>query len=254
MASDMTDGDWDARLGTTRRKFVVGAGGAILGSTALAHDPSENLAAITQELVNALAPGQSALWEHWTHPHFVLTDENSQRMERKQFLSGIAPLPVGASGTIKVVDFIAKSERDTQVTTYILDEFEHYHGEELHAQYRQTDTWVRNGGAWRLLASQVIAIRTDPPAVELPPKLWQQYAGHYRLPDGLSLDISWDGNEARIRKGSGGQRPLKAELVDLLFVPRDPRIRYLVKRDGAGTITKLLQRRESWDIVWERAS
>ena len=237
--------------GATRRAFLGGTGGALLGAAAPPRGP-DDLQTITQALVDALAPGRGEIWAHWTHPEFVVTDENGVRTERRQFLDGIRPLPPGASGTIRVKDFNAKRVGKTQVTTYALEELEQFHGEELRARYRQTDTWVRDALGWQLLASQVIALRTDPPAIQIPATLLSEYAGRYHLPDGLALEIAANGASATLRKGTSAARPLKAELVDLLFVPGDPRIRYLVQRNGDGRVTGLIQRRESWDIVWTR--
>jgi hypothetical protein len=247
----MKDTDTHSARVETRRRFIVGAGGVVVASNAIALT-SDDLERITQELADALAPGTKEVWAHWTHPQFVLTDENGVRIERSRFLAEMSPLPPGASGTIKVVDFNAHRVGDTQVTTYALDESEHFHGEHLHATYRQTDTWVRTAPGWRLLASQIIALRTDPPAAELPAKLWDEYAGHYRLPDGLTLEIGWDGQSATLRRGSGATHALKAELADILFVPGDPRIRYLIQRGADGRVSRLIQRRESWDLLWSR--
>jgi len=247
----MKKADTSGSPAATRRLFILGAGGAVLASTAVARGP-ESLKHVTQTLADALAPGERDVWAHWTHRDYILTDENGSRIERKKFLSDMGPLPPGASGTIKVMDFVVRRVGDTQVTTYVLDEFEHFHGEELHAQYRQTDTWVRTASGWRLLASQIIALRTDPPAVDLPAKLWKEYAGSYTLPDGLNLEINWDGKAATMRKGSGAVHPLKSELTDLLFAPGDLRIRYLIQRGPDGRVTGLIQRRESWDLVWTR--
>jgi Domain of unknown function (DUF4440) len=239
--------------GASRRSFIGGAGVAIFASSAIARG-SDDLHEITQALADALAPGRAELWLRWTHPDFVISDENGARIERKQFLSDMRPLPLGASGTLKVVDFFAKRIGDTQVTTYALDELERYHGEELRARYRQTDTWIRTTSGWRLIAAQVIALRTDPPAVELSAKLWDDYAGRYRLPDGLELEIAANGGSATLRKSNGMVRPLKAELADLLFIPGEPRIRYLIGRDTDGRVVRLMQRRESWDLIWDRVS
>jgi hypothetical protein len=242
-----------ARISTaaTRRSVILGAGGTLFAGAAVAQPPT-NLQQITQQLADALAPGKADIWAHWTHPEFVLTDENGSRIERKQFLSDMRPLPSGASGTIRIVDFTVRRAGPTQVSTYVADELEQFHGESLHASYRQTDTWVSTPSGWRLLASQVIALRNDPPAVELPAKLWEEYAGRYQLADGLSLAIVWDEKSATIRKATGVPAPLKAELTDLLFIPSQPRIRYLMERTPDGHVARLRQRRESWDLVWQR--
>ena len=237
--------------GATRRRFMLGAGVTFAAGAAIARAPVD-LERITQALADALAPGNAGLWAHWTHPDFVVTDENGARIERKQFLAEMRPLPPGASGTIRVAEFKSRRVRETWVTTYVLEELEHYHGEDLHARYRRTDTWVSTRAGWRLFASQIIALRTDPPPIDLPAKLWTEYAGRYRLPDGLELELLWDGSSAALRKSGGSPRPLKAELTDLLFVPGDPRMRYLAGRATDGRVVRLIQRRESWDIVWTR--
>jgi hypothetical protein len=54
------------------------------------------------------------------------------------------------------------------IATYVDDEYETYHGHKLHCQYRNTDTWQKTGGRWRLIASQVMALGTDPPSIALP--------------------------------------------------------------------------------------
>jgi len=38
----------------------------------------------------------------------------------------------------------------------------------------------------------------------------------------------------------------------VLFVPGEPRLRYLFQRDAAGGVTGFLQRRESCDLPWKR--
>jgi hypothetical protein len=228
--------------------FAASAG---IANEAVAQGPGD-LENITQALADALAPGRADVWEHWTHPDFVLTDENGTRIERKRFLSEMRPLPPGASGTIKVVDFVVRRVGDTLAATYVQDELEHFHGEDLQARYRQTDTWVHTPSGWRLLASQIIALRTDPPSVELSRRLWDEYVGRYRLPDEFEIEVARDGSSGVLRKSSGTSRPLKAELADLLFVPGEPRIRYLVQREPKGGVTGLIERRESWDLVWRR--
>jgi hypothetical protein len=84
--------------------------------------------------------------------------------------------------------------------------------------------------------------------------VWDAYIGRYRLPGGLALEIARDGGALFMHKTGGSARPLKAELADVLFVPGDPRIRYLVKRGADKRVEQLIQRRESWDLAWDRVS
>lgn len=98
------------------------------------------------------------------------------------------------------------------------EEEEGYHGQNLHARYGSTDTWIETPAGWRLLAPQVLALRSDPPAE---------------------------------RTGRKPER-LQAEVADYFFVAGDPRIRKVFLRDPNGQITGFVERRESWDILWRR--
>jgi hypothetical protein len=40
----------------------------------------------------------------------------------------------------------------------------------------------------------------------------------------------------------------------VFFIKGDPRIRKIFQRDRSGRITGFVERRESWDIVWDRLS
>ena len=51
-----------------------------------------------------------------------------------------------------------------------------------------------------------------------------------------------------------GRKPetLKVELADCLFVPGQPRLRKIFRRDDKSRVTGFVERRESWDIAWRR--
>ena len=44
----------------------------------------------------------------------------------------------------------------------------------------------------------------------------------------------------------------KAETRDVFFIKGDPRIRKIFQYDDRGRVTGFIERRESWDIVWEK--
>jgi hypothetical protein len=143
---------------------------------------------------------------------------------------------------------------DTAFATYVNDENEDFHGAKLHCQYRTTETWVNRAGGWRLVGAQVLAMRTDPPAVALSAERLREYAGRYALTPELSYEIRLDGDALQGQPSGRKPEALRAEAPDVLFVPGKPRYRYVFLRDAQGQITGLAQRREAWDIVWKRVS
>jgi hypothetical protein len=236
-----------------RAMLAVGLLGAPLVARAAAPRPSaRELRALTQQLADALAPGRKDVWAALLHADFVSTDENGALFTRASFLANLTPLPPGASGTLQVIDFVTRDLGGFAITTYVLDEVEAFHGETLRSQYRNTDSWVRTPAGWRLAAMQEIALRTDPPEIDLPAADWDQYVGRYNLPDGLDFTISRRGEG--VVGGQGALHPLKAEAKDVLFMPGRPRYRYLFRRDASGSVTGFAQRREAWDILWTKTT
>ena len=206
----------------------------------------------TQEMVDALASGGAAVWEKYLDPDVRYVDESGTVLTKKQLVGDIRPLPAGVSGTIRVTDYDAVVHGDTAVATYVNDENEDYHGHALHCQYRTTETWVKHGEGWRLVAAQVLAMRTDPPSVPLSAELLGQYVGTYALTPEIAYQIRSKGGELEGQQTGRKPETLKAEAPDVLFVPGRPRYRYVFLRDGGGKITGLAQRREAWDLVWRR--
>jgi hypothetical protein len=70
----------------------------------------------------------------------------------------------------------------------------------------------------------------------------------------LSTDGAWQMIALRGQRTGRNEEALKVELPDVLFVPGQPRLRKIFKRDPAGHITGFVERRETWDISWRRVS
>jgi Domain of unknown function (DUF4440) len=209
----------------------------------------------SQELADALGSGKSEVWDKYLDPDVRYVDESGAVLKKKELVDDVRPFPAGISGSIRLIDYDAVVQGvhgDVAVATYVNDENEDYHGAKLHCQYRTTETWVKRAEGWRLVAAQVLALRTDPPAVAVAEPLRQQYVGKYALTPELAYEIRWSGNALEGQQTGRKPEALSAEAPDVLFVPGKPRYRYVFLRDAQGRITGLAQRREAWDIVWKR--
>lgn len=60
------------------------------------------LLAITQEMDDAIAPGNVAVWDRYTDPTLIYVDENDEVEDKVELLAGMKPLPKGFSGSIRV--------------------------------------------------------------------------------------------------------------------------------------------------------
>jgi ketosteroid isomerase-like protein len=207
----------------------------------------------TQELVDAIGAGSAEVWDRYLDEGVRYVDETGKVLTKKQMVEGTKRLPEGVSGTIRVTEFDAAVHGDVAVATYVDDENEDFHGHKLHCKYRTTDTWLKTAKGWRLIAAQVLAIRSDPPAVPLAASLRAEYCGRYALTPEIAYEIRCNGDGLEGRETGRKAEELRAEAPDVLFVPGRPRYRYVFLRDAAGKIIGLAQRREAWDLVWKRA-
>ena len=221
-------------------------------SPAHAEDTSALLHTSAQALAGATGTGQARVWADLLDDRMLMTDENGVVMDKVGSMKQIVPLPKGASGFIKVIDWRANIDRDVAVSSQLDDEYENYHGQHLHAQYRITCSWVKRASGWKLLSMQVLATQQDPPAVMLPDRLTEGYVGKYSGGPGLGYVIT---KQAGRLMGTREGRPpvaLKAELADVLFVPGLPRSRDIFQRDPKGRIIAFVSRREERDVVFKR--
>jgi hypothetical protein len=222
----------------------------VLAVTPPADDVAAQLRARTAQLLDAITSGDASVWEQTLEANARVIDENGEVMDRKAMVASVRPLPAGISGALRPVDFQATVLGDVWLTTYVAEEDESFHGAKIHARYRVGDTWVRRDGKWKLLASQVLALRNDPPALPTTAEQRRAYCGRYALGD-LTYVVRCETDG--LTGGTPGKpaKPLRLESTDVFFIPGEPRLRYLFQRDAAGRVTGFLQRRESWDLVWK---
>jgi ketosteroid isomerase-like protein len=207
---------------------------------------------ITQEMADALAPGDRAVWERYTDPSLLFVTEDNLVKTRTQFLADLAPLPAGYSGQIAIVEFQSKDYGAFAVTTYIQDEHENVEGHELHAHYRTTDTWRRTPAGWRLAASETFSVPIDPPAGTASADALASFEGRYRLSAKTAETIRRDGDHLVVEREGRAPQILVVASGDVFFTPGRPRTMRVFQRDSAGRVIGFADRREGVDLVWTK--
>ena len=240
---------------SARAGLFLGAAVALVGASAGGALAADDLKAVlqrqTQEMMDAVAAGNAAVWDRYLDPGLRYTDESGNVSTKKELVGQLKPLPKNVSGVIRVTNFDVTRHGNVAVATHVEDEHETYHGQKLHCQYRTTDTWIETKDGWRLIATQVLALRTDPPSVKLPAARRSEYCGKYALAE-LAYEVRCEGEKLMAQRTGRKPEELKAEAPDVLFVPGQPRYRWIFRRDAAGKITGFAERREAWDLEWKR--
>lgn len=219
-----------------------------------AANDSAELKRITNELLAAIAPGNVAVWQKYAHDRLIYSTEANEVFTKAKLLEELKPLPKGPVGHIEVGDdWKVEVHGNVAVTTNSASERLEYHGQLLESQFRITDTWIKTKDGWRLIASQVLAVLVDPPAIALPREAVCAYNGTYRLTDEILTTLACT-DDGLLRSERTGRPAVtqKAEVLDVFFTPGQPRTRRIFLRNERGEITGFADRREGHDIVWHK--
>jgi hypothetical protein len=232
------------------RALALAAFAVLLSSPALADD-HVLITTQMQEMSDAIASGDVAVWDKYIDASVIYAEEDDSYKGKANLLKEIVPLPKGLSGGIKIDLLSYYEDGDTAVALFRQNETEHYFGQTIFAKYLTNTTWKKRADGWKLIAGQVLAEKTDPPAIALPPGQLAQYVGTYKLKDSASIyRLTLENGILIGTRDSRKPATWNAEASDVFFIKGDPRIRKIFQHDASGKITGFVERRESWDVVW----
>jgi len=231
----------------------VAIGLAGCGSTGRRGVTHDELVRRTQEIMDAVAPGNPEPWKKYFAEDGMYFDEKGRFLDKAALLNDVSPLPKGYSGSIKVLNARSNLLGDTAIMGYDLDETEVVFGQKLKARYHATDTWVRRNGEWQIVAGQMLRYYEDPAQGRPNPAAYREYAGSYELSDGITRVVSANRQELTVERSGRATETLIPEAADIFF-RKGIEGRILFRRDAAGKVDALVDRRNNEDILWKRIS
>jgi len=217
-------------------------------------DVEAELRRLTQENLDAIAPGQVEVWRRNLHDKMTHVDENGIVRNKSELLAEFSPLPKGLIGRLQVDKFNVTLDGNVAVATH--EDLEHlqYYGQTLVSRWRSTDTWVKTLAGWKLLAEQTLAVLQDPPAIQLTAPQLCAYAGTYQLTPEITDTIQCTGGRLTGTRTGRPEVTYQPEVMDVFFAAGKPRTRRIFIRDSAGAITGFVDRREGIDIRWTKVA
>jgi hypothetical protein len=235
---------------------------AIIFATTLAHATDlpitqDELVRRTQELYDAIVPGNQAPWKKYFADDCIFSDEKGRTMDKAKLVADITPMPAGYSGAIKIANVQSRIFGDTAVLSYDSSETETIFGQNLTARYHTTDTWLRRNGEWKIIASQAHRYYEDPAVGKADQKKFADYAGTYELAPGQTRTVTAEGDKLFIeRKGKKEQLNKKEQLfpeTSEIFFRKGVEGRILFRYDANGKVDSLIDRRNNEDVIWRKA-
>ena len=227
----------------------------IIFATALARGTDvpitqDELVRRTQELYDAIVPGNQAPWKKYFADDCIFSDEKGRTLDKAKLIADITPMPAGYSGAIKIDNVQSRIIGDTGVLSYDANETETIFGQNLTARYHITDTWLRRTGEWKIIASQAHRYYEDPAIGKIDPKKFGDFIGIYELAPAQTRSVTAEGENLFVER-KGKKEQLFPETSDLFF-RKGVEGRILFRYDEHGKIDALVDRRNNEDVVWRK--
>ena len=211
----------------------------------------EELVRRTQELFDAVVPGNREPWKKYYADDCIFADEKGRTLNKTALVADITPMPKGYSGTIKIVRPESRIFGDTAVLSYDLDETETIFGQNLTARYHEIDTWLRRDGQWQIIAAQAHRYYEDPAIGKADRKRFPDFVGTYELVPGRSRTVMLNGDQLTIER-DGKREQLFPESCDIFF-RKGVEGRILFRNDANNKVDALIDRRNNEDVIWRKA-
>ena len=227
----------------------------IIFATALARGTDlpitqDELVRRTQELYDAIVPGNQAPWKKYFADDCIFSDEKGRTLDKAKLIADIAPMPAGYSGAIKIDNVQSRIIGDTGVLSYDANETETIFGQNLTARYHITDTWLRRTGEWKIIASQAHRYYEDPAIGKIDPEKLGDFIGIYELAPGQTRSVTAEGENLFVER-KGKKEQLFPETSDLFF-RKGVEGRIVFRHDEHGKMDALVDRRNNEDVVWRK--
>ena len=211
----------------------------------------EELVRRTQELFDAVVPGNKEPWQKYFADDCIFADEKGRNFNKTQLVADITPLPKGYSGTIKIARPKSVIHGDTAILSYDLDETETIFGQKLSARYHLTDTWLQRNGVWQIASSQAMRYYEDPAVARIDPKKFVDFSGTYELAPGQTRRVFSEGENLYVER-NGKREQLLPEGSEIFF--RKGVEGRILFRYADGKVDALIDRRNNEDVVWRRVN
>jgi len=236
--------------------FTIAIAIAFASRPAAAQQPADSTTAqlvrISQTLMDAVAPGDTATWNRWLAADGVFTDENGRTRTRAEVIAELGPLPAGYVGHIRVTNPRAAVAGETAVLSYDAMEDLTLYGQRLDTRFHSTDTFVRRDGGWRMIGQQVQVLPAELRALPVDPSTFGALVGTYALGTGVTIEVRREGDRLMAQRSGRAAEELLPLGCDRFVRRGAPRGERFFVRDAAGRVTGMVDRRDNLDLLWRR--
>jgi hypothetical protein len=214
----------------------------------------ERLTQATQELLDAIAPGNKAVWQRYLAEGSIYVDEEGRVLTKEELIKELNALPKGYVGSIKIGDTKSLMQDGVVVLSHRDREELELYGQKIVTYFQMTNTWARQrDGQWQVVSTQAMAIPNERKPATLDPKSFDAYAGEYEMAPQVKYVITREGDKVYGQRTGRTKEELLPLCVDIFYRKGVWRGEKVFERDANGKVVRMLDRRENNDLVWRKA-
>lgn len=226
---------------------------AALRATTAPHALRDELVSLTQAWVDAIPTGRKDVWRRSLADDAVLIDEFGRVQDKREAIAALSPFPTEISGSIELRRPQLRVFGDTALLQVEEYEREAFFGQHFVVRYQALLTFVKRDRRWRVAGYEDVTIPTAPPRLQVAGLQPQDYVGSYRFAPAHAWTFSVRNHVLGYVTGPG--RPFKAVdpiARDVFMGTDDERNLLIFRRDAAGHVTALIERRKFNDLELKR--
>jgi len=209
----------------------------------------DQLLAITQAWVDAIPSGRQDVWQRTLADDAVLIDEFGRIQHKKDAVASLQPFPTGFSGSIELRDPHAQQYDDTALLRVEEYERETVFDQKFLVRYQSLLTFVKQGSVWKLAGYEDVTIPTPLPKLMVSGLTLGDYTGNYRYGPDRAWSVSVkDGVLGYVTKAGRPFNRVEPIARDVFMGTDDERNLLIFRRDAAGHVTELIERRKFNDL------
>jgi hypothetical protein len=210
---------------------------------------SAAVVAIAQQLLDAVAIGDTAIWHKYLLPNCIMITEDGVQKTKADLINELQPLPSGYVGTIHVTNPIVASHNGTCALSFLVDETLALYGQMIRTSYAMTNTYVKTENGWRVLAFELFEVPAHPNTMSVRPEILQSYEGVYQLADDVQYTVTMKSERLYGQRTGREAVELLPETESVFFV-KGQRGSKIFAKDEDGKTVKMIDRRSGHDLIW----
>jgi hypothetical protein len=207
----------------------------------------------TQELLDAVARGDKAVWDRHLAAGSIYADEEGNVLTKDELIKELRPLPTGYQGSIKVGETKSLVQENVVVLSHVDHEELVLYGQKILTNFLTTQTWARQkNGEWQVVSTQVMALHNERKPAVIDLKSLDSYVGQYELAPEVTYTITREGDKLFGQRTGRAKEELLPLCVDIFYRKGSWRGEKVFQKDAQGRVVALLDRRENNDLVWKK--